>query len=766
MTTTPSKEALVIILDVSSSMKHQSQTSVEDAKKAVLMLVQNKMLYCKSDEVGLVLMGTRETKNPLHAEFKQGYNNISVMHDVDVPNMEFFKAINNIQCEGQEADLMDAIVVATDQIHRRVGAKKYAKRIFLVTDAGNEVKNKSDLKTVLTAIQRHGITLFVIGLDFQDDPDETGEDEDEWETDTIKRSNERVLYFLTKQVGGLVIPVHSALQTLATLRSRTILQRTVFRDTLSIADSVHIPIWGYLKTQAVTMPSLKKSSGKAKEAGVDGENAVRMERTYFSVDDPDEEVDPDKKIKAYQYGKSWVPFSKVDVEVLKFTSQRGMKLIGFASADKIHRDHFMGSCYCFIPAPGDEYAARALSALVHAMYEMQRVAIVRYVRCRNAQPMLAVLHPCIKTDTEFFYMNYLPFSEDLRHFQFRSFDSVKNSQISNEQFAAAEHLITKMNLMKADMTETDEDGEGTEALKPKNVFNPVVQHFYQGIRHRALHPDEPLPALDQSIASYSLPWQENGILRDLLSSCEPALQAIREQFPITPADTGTGKEKKKYWFAGDNTAINLESYAQAEKPLFDEEFEPAVKKHKGNYFDSNDPHSLNTSSLNTSSAHHTNKPSVDILSNKISTVGTVNPVKDFNDMFNRRDEDLVDKAIAEMQAVIRQLLRDSIGNQLYQKAADCIVALRAGCIREEESEQYNGFLRNLKQIHSVGRRSEFWDQYIKAKDITLIHQAEAGDTDVTPSQAQKFLVEDEAPMRQPSMERPEADVDDILDELE
>jgi len=70
-----------------------------------------------------------------------------------------------------------------------------------------------------------------------------------------------------------------------------------------------------------------------------------------------------------------------------------------------------------------------------------------------------------------------------------------------------------------------------------------------------------------------------------------------------------------------------------------------------------------------------------ILSGATNAVGSINPVKDFRDMLARRDIDLVDEAIAQMQTRITQLINDSIRDQFYPKAVDCLAALREGCIK-------------------------------------------------------------------------------------
>ena len=57
-------------------------------------------------------------------------------------------------------------------------------------------------------------------------------------------------------------------------------------------------------------------------------------------------------------------------------------------------------------------------------------------------------------------------------------------------------------------------------------------------------------------------------------------------------------------------------------------------------------------------------------------------------MLARRDVDLVDKAIDQMKERIVSLVNDSIRDQLYPKALECLVALRNGCVQEEESHKY------------------------------------------------------------------------------
>ena len=53
-----------------------------------------------------------------------------------------------------------------------------------------------------------------------------------------------------------------------------------------------------------------------------------------------------------------------------------------------------------IATPGDKEAGRALSAVIHALYEKQQCAVARYVWRAKAQAKLVALRPCIKKDYE------------------------------------------------------------------------------------------------------------------------------------------------------------------------------------------------------------------------------------------------------------------------------------------------------------------------------------------------------------------------------
>lgn len=112
-----------------------------------------------------------------------------------------------------------------------------------------------------------------------------------------------------------------------------------------------------------------------------------------------------------------------------------------------------------------------------------------------------------------------------------------------------------------------------------------------------------------------------------------------------------------------------------------------------------------------------------LMSTGCTDVGSINPVQDFQvtlaislllwqeinksmllkEMMARRDIDLVDKAIDQMKERILALVNDSIRDQLYPKALECLAALRKGCIQEEESHKYpvHSLTHSLTPSHSL-----------------------------------------------------------------
>lgn len=435
-----------------------------------------------------------------------------------------------------------------------------------------------------------------------------------------------------------------------------------------------------------------------------------MQTTLHSREDPDLEVPKDEMVKGFKYGKTTVPFSTIDETQLQYVVAPCLKLIGFTDAARVPRHHFCGRSDVLYPYASDTCAAKALSALVQAMAETDSVAIVRWVKRNKGQLQLSVLIPSIKADGDFFYCNKLPFSEDLRQYPFHPLlgnNARKDHIPSPMQLDATEMLIRNLDLMN---TATDANGEPTEALKPKFTFNPVIQYWGQTVQFKALHPERPSPpTLDPRIANHVNPCKAT------FTKAEKSIQDWGNNFPLEATVTSTQETKKRHFWSAAilDDQFKLDSYVAGN----------AAKKQK------------------------TNEPKLSlesIIRTGVDTVGVIDPLQDFQSMIKRRDVDLVDKAISEMEAIILKLVHESVKQSYYPKAMDCLVALRVGCIKEQESQQFNTFMEQLKKLFKDKRRDDFWLLTVQ-KEITLITELESDDSEVTPQEAIAFLSTDALP---------------------
>lgn len=68
----------------------------------------------------------------------------------------------------------------------------------------------------------------------------------------------------------------------------------------------------------------------------------------------------------------------------------------------------------------------------------------------------------------------------------------------------------------------------------------------------------------------------------------------------------------------------------------------------------------------------------------IDKIGDLTPVQDFEAMMSRRDSpEWVNKAIKDMKNKIFDMVENSCEGDTYQKALECLVSLRKGCILEQ-----------------------------------------------------------------------------------
>lgn len=733
----------MIILDVSGTMSPDRFTL---AKSVCSNLVQQKLIFAPRDELGLLIAGSSKTLNRMNVSAPDRYQHFVVARPIGPSALDLYQHIDGARQEDPRSsasmDMMEALIVAADAIYERTGDRRYQRRVFFVSDVQQTVKRKEELTTVLSFYKKQNIQLIVIGVDFENPEDIVPGNED-WEKLTSKQQNERVLQFICNDLSSgdgssLVIPVSDALEALSALRKRSVAQRAVARCVLSIG-AIQIAVHLHTKTLLARIPSLKKTAEKG---------GIAVEKKYFSAANPDKELDAAVRVKAFRYGKSVIPFTEVDEAQLKFQSERSMMGLGFVPISQIPMHHLMGGVKAVAPAPDDIHGAKALSALVQGMDQMQRAMLVRFVRCTNANPVLGVCMPSPKAERDILYFAPLPFAEDVRHYQFTTYSDVN---VKVEEAKAVDALVNAMTMDR-------------DTLRPSETFNPALQYYYQCVKDRYLRNasraaaaggdgDElstaevvavPLPPLDAALLQSSAKFQNpKSTLSAMYRAAQTSLSLCQELFPFVDPEEAAGASGaagKTYWFA--TGGAGLAGAVKHEGGPFPSPYEDALTPVGASPTTSGGTplSAQNAAKLSGGDAAH---PGGVILH-----VSTADPVGTFTALTvgggtshgGGGGSDLIDRALFEMTEVILKLVRSSIGRGYYKKCNECIDALRHVCVKEEEAQCFNRFLVNLMCAVKDTDHDLFWTQECVSRGVRPISRLECHDSDVADAAAAEAFV--------------------------
>lgn len=116
-----------------------------------------------------------------------------------------------------------------------------------------------------------------------------------------------------------------------------------------------------------------------------------------------------------------------------------------------------------------------------------------------------------------------------------------------------------------------------------------------------------------------------------------------------------------------------------------------------------------------------------------------------------QDIETVKAAVNQLGNIVQDMIKFSLGDAAYDRAAEALEVMRTECTELEEPAVYNDFVRNLKEslLRDVlgGDRREMWWKMKKAK-LGLIDKKTSEASDVSEEDAQTvsltFDDEDEA----------------------
>ncbi|XP_078535402.1 X-ray repair cross-complementing protein 5 [Lissotriton helveticus] len=723
------KSAVVLCMDVGHGMSNVvpgEESPFEQAKKVVVSFVQRQVFAESKEEIAVVLFGTDETNNNLAS--RDQYQNITVHRHLMLPDFDLLEEIQNeIQPGSEQADFLDALIVCMDLLQNETLGKKYDKlHIAVFTDLSSPF-SMDQVDIIIANMKRAGISLqffLPFPVDEEDDDEDGPGGGDGYSRPRSalygkglsEQQNEGIL--MVKKM-MMSLDEEDGLDEVYTFRDS--LQRlSIFKKIerrpmpwpcqLTIGSQISIRIVGY---KSVTEEKVKKSWAVVDAKTLQKED-IQKDTVYCLNDDNETEVPSEDTIQGFRYGSDIVPFSKVDQEQMKYKIDgKCFSVLGFSKSQNIKTHQFMGNQVLKVFAPkDDEAAAVALSALIQALDQTGMVAIVRYAYDRRSNPQVGVAFPCIKEKYECLVYVQLPYMEDIRQYMFASLESNKKAIPTKEQLSAVDSLIDSMSLVQ-------DDGESVEDIfKPSKIPNPQFQRLFQCLQHKAFNPDEPIPPIDDHI-KHMLDRPE-----EVSAQCKAPLAKVKSRFQLQEA------VKKKTQKTGQDIFKDTD------------DGEPDAKK--GKTEDEEKEFSLAT-----------------LAEGNITSVGSVNPdanflylVKQKNVNFSEVSQQLIDR--------IYEFLGTK-GLQYYTKSINCIKAFRQTAMKLSKAEQFNSFLRVLKDRVEERTLGDFWDIIVQ-DGISLITKMEAEGSTVSSEEAKQFLAPKEK-KEDISLNAGDegGDVDDLLD---
>ena len=424
-------------------------------------------------------------------------------------------------------------------------------------------------------------------------------------------------------------------------------------------------------------------------------NEVKNRIGYVHPEDPYLNIlEDDQLVRNYNYGQQTIPLLKEHEESLQNKSDKELKLLGFVLEDKIPRHLLMGSVDAVNADEGNEKDLRAFNALVKAMIVDKKLALGKFVSRQNEIPKLTVLYPKTKKNQKhpeqivyFLYMVELPTIEDIREYNFGS--SLKSTP--SQQLLVSE-LVNEMDLTKG---LNEEEQEDIELLKPSMTQNPLHDLFYQ----RAL--EIGLAAGSQT----SRPIELDDNIRNIIQAeqfkrkrIKTVSSKISEIFELKENQAKPEKTEKMFW----NDLMTTKQEEEKREQIKD-------KKDKDD------------EAIKDISKHH--------------------PISDFREMLRNKKEDLVEKAIHQLKALIIELIKSSNGTTSFSKALELVLVLREGCVQEDEPDLFNDFVRDIKENLCDEDNVRDFLNVLRKEEIALISKAESHQSKVSPDKAKEYIFE-------------------------
>lgn len=797
-----------------SQTRKREISDLEWTLEFVSKKVQNSILSgLKTAKIHIALFGSLRTNNTLLRSNKdlEGYLGVDEIVVPDQPTLHTLELVRCLRATTTEedpfpADPMDALVAAIASICDKAVSgttDTWSRTIYMITNAMGEMNTDGWIDVQNRMIDQK-ISLKVIGVDF-DDAEIGFEEEDK---PKIKARNEAFWHEFVENVPRSGVASAARVIAEASLPAVHLQTSAPFNTSLSFGDPtmrseseevMDISIKVYKATTQARPLSQKKLSKVAQdsaaarresarqdaassqmqptstpnyrkrpsdESGNDVTYGVQLTKKYFIKEDLDnvegginaaEPLPEGAEMsfdRAYKLGSTLVAIND-DLE-RKQDTRSGIEIIQFNHKSLYQRHYHMGETWFVFASDGNSRAELQMSSFIHAMWQQEKYAVVRFVRRDGGEPKLGILAPQIRQDDlgfnfECMFLVEAPFREDLKRFTFPPLDRVINRDgqelrehstlPSHEMQESMDNLVDSMDLMDA---AEDEDGEPIPWFQCETSFNPAIHTTKDAVSWRVFHPeDKALPKPHKEVVKYLTPPEK------VVKRSTPLLEKCRELFDLQFVPTSAARRLANRQNEQRRDANLDEDGAPKEIDLggvMDEEVAAeSALQHEAQQNDIGPGEIDARVHVKDTSGNQTEPEKGSDKSREIVFDGE-SPLADFKKKLGITEykvEDVMDA----MSRFISVTITDSFGSNDYAQARDLLIGFREQAIEYEESLRFNTFLRTLKKrlldTNGKGRsRSDFWDNYVRGRDdMSLIRNDEAmgEETGVNAKEASEFI---------------------------
>ncbi|EIW86315.1 SPOC domain-like protein [Coniophora puteana RWD-64-598 SS2] len=780
-------------------------SSLEYSLQYVKLRIQDMIFHGrKTEQCGVIIFGSDDTHNVVN-EKNGGYDHVTEFIPIGQPNATTLAKLDTLKPSETSGDPIDALIVAIETQDQYLEKKRtWTRKIVLLTDGKNPMEIEDWEATVHKMNALH-ISLDVVGIDFDDE--EIGYQEEGKKN--IKFENEAFYAKFTSSLSnGEVGTFEKALQERYRPEPKDT-KSTLMGTMLRLGDVDVRPdeaMEVLVKTSKCTMLERPKSwkkfarrqavkqDAEDETQDVDGQvdedkktvfSQLRMRTEYYvdhseSKDDTDDEdneegedvkkknapekVEKEQLIRGFKYGATYAPCP--DGQFPKLPTKKGIDICGFFHRQNFRRDFSMGEVQYVWADPSSALQQVTLSSVVQAMADKDVLAIARWVMRDGADPKMGVLCPSQFDKVDCLLWVQMPFADDVRKYTFAPLEhlvSKKGDPITthpylptSEQMSAMENFVDAMDLM--DAGEKDEDGHRQPWFDTRLSYNPAIHRTKQALYHSAIVNDvvsNPLaPPHPELVMYFDPPKRAVKRAREAVEECQTVFK-VKE----IPKRAAKRARKDGHVRARDDDEEMLlldlkgpkpsasESQTTSQEPYTNQVSEDADA---GSETESEDEELLLDQPKSGAKANPPPTPArlastdVDPGRERGRIIGTTYPLQDFKK--NIAQGDLVTKAVEDMAYVIKEIVLRPFASRRHKELISCLTALRETCLKEDEIDAWNKFLRDLKEsCLSPPGNPAFWAEVKKSgRGMSLISSPEAanlgGVSDISESTASNFIM--------------------------